>query len=137
MSDKHSTSFTPIIVGAVIAILGILTGFYIADNANRKLEAATAHASEDSVSVGNMPVTPMPASTDADFEPSELPPLDPMEIPVPYEEPVLDEMPVPEQPEQPVQEVEETVPEQPVEEDEFEEVPLEELEQLPDTSNNA
>lgn len=38
MSDRKS-SFTPIIVGAVIALLGILTGLYIATNAREQQEA--------------------------------------------------------------------------------------------------
>ena len=40
MSDKKTT-ITPIIVGAVIALLGILTGLYIATNAREQLQAQT------------------------------------------------------------------------------------------------
>ena len=42
MSDSHRFSYTPIIVGVVIALLGILTGLYIADNARQQLAAYTA-----------------------------------------------------------------------------------------------
>lgn len=39
MSDKR-ISLTPIIVGVVIALLGILTGLYVADNARQQLAVA-------------------------------------------------------------------------------------------------
>ena len=41
MSDSRRFSYTPIIVGVVIALLGILTGLYIADNARQQLAAYT------------------------------------------------------------------------------------------------
>ena len=42
MSGSHRFSYTPIIVGVVIALLGVLTGLYIADNARQQLAAYTA-----------------------------------------------------------------------------------------------
>ena len=44
MSDRK-TSITPIIVGVVIALLGILTGLYIATNAREQLEAQNQNVS--------------------------------------------------------------------------------------------
>ena len=46
MSDRK-TSMTPIIVGGVIALLGILIGLYFAVNAKERMEAAAASAPVD------------------------------------------------------------------------------------------
>ena len=41
MSDRSNSWTTSIIVGTIIALIGILTGLYIADNARQQLAAAT------------------------------------------------------------------------------------------------
>ena len=131
MSDNR-TQLTPIIVGAVIALLGILTGLYIADNAREQLALAQKEALSDE----EMPAQEMvelPALPSADDELPELPPLDPayMEEPPVIEEDVdvVEEEPV-------APPVEDTtavdIPEEDevIEVDDFEEVPLEELEEV-------
>ena len=96
MSDNR-TQLTPIIVGVVIALLGILTGLYIADNAREQL----ALAQKETLSDEEMPAqekVDLPALPSADDELPELPPLDPayMEEPPVHEEDadVLDEEPI-------------------------------------------
>ena len=54
MSDRK-TSSTPIIVGAVIAILGILTGLYIATNAREQMQEQNAAESQASAAAGETP----------------------------------------------------------------------------------
>ena len=48
MSDNRRFSYTPIVVGIVIALLGILTGFYIADNARQQLALLSASENQPS-----------------------------------------------------------------------------------------
>lgn len=137
MSDNR-TQLTPIIVGAVIALLGILTGLYIADNAREQL----ALAQKETLSDEEMPAQEMvelPALPSADDELPELPPLDPvyMEEPPVIEEDadVVEEEPV-------APPVEDTtavdIPEEDevIEVDDFEEVPLEELEEVPQNQDS-
>ena len=137
MSDNR-TQLTPIIVGAVIALLGILTGLYIADNAREQL----ALAQKETLSDEEMPAQEMvelPALPSADDELPELPPLDPvyMEEPPVIEEDadVVEEEPV-------APPVEDTtavdIPEEDevIEVDDFEEVPLEELEEVPQNKDS-
>lgn len=128
MSDKR-TSLTPIIVGTVIALIGILTGLYIADNAREQL----ALAQKEAASEAEMPDQEMidqPALPLAADEIPELPPLDPVYM----EEPRVEEdVEIVEEDslEPPVEDMSEVdIPEEGAEEvDDFEEVPLEELEQ--------
>ena len=137
MSDNR-TQLTPIIVGAVIALLGILTGLYIADNAREQLALAQKEALSDEV----MPAQEMvelPALPSADDELPELPPLDPayMEEPPVIEEDVdvVEEEPVA----PPVEDTTEVdIPEEGevIEVDDFEEVPLEELEEVPQSQDS-
>ena len=134
MSDKH-TSLTPIIVGSVIALIGILTGLYIADNAREQLaQANAASQAEEELAPEATDRQPFATETEAEEMP-ELPPMDPVET---Y---VAEEEVVPEVPE--VTEVAKTptvedsiddasatdIPAEPVEVDDFEEVSPEEIEQ--------
>ena len=129
MSDNR-ISWTPIIVGAVIALLGILTGLYIADHAREQLAQATAGSQqvEDAVQEADDH-----QSARQETELTELPPLDPMDMVV-VEENVPD---VPEVVEEPATEdsvddatdVDVDIPDTPIEVDDFEEVPPEELEE--------
>ena len=137
MSDKRA-SLTPIIVGAVIGLLGILVGLYIADNAREQLAAVQAQSATEQQEEAGPATTSLPV---VEEQPAlqELPPLEPIvqepEV-LPAEEEELTaekevakdttdqtEEPVPEEP---VKVEEET---EPVEEeiDEFEEVPLEDI----------
>ena len=139
MSDKRA-SLTPIIVGAVIGLLGILVGLYIADNAREQLAAVQAQSATEQQEEAGAATTSLPV---AEEQPAlqELPPLEPVvqepEV-LPVEE-ELEEQPAEKEelkdttdqtevavPEEPVK-VEEEV--EPVEEeiDEFEEVPLEDI----------
>ncbi len=134
MSDKH-TSLTPIIVGSVIALIGILTGLYIADNAREQLaQANAASQAEEKLAPEATDRQPFATETEAEEMP-ELPPMDPVDT---Y---VVEEEVVPEVPE--VTEVAKTptvedsvddasatdIPAEPVEVDDFEEVSPEEIEQ--------
>ena len=136
MSDNR-TQLTPIIVGVVIALLGILTGLYIADNAREQL----ALAQKETLSDEEMPAQEMvdvPALPSADDELPELPPLDPayMEEPPVHEEDV--EVVEEESIAPPVEDTTEVdIPEEGAEEvDDFEEVPLEELEEVPQSQDS-
>ena len=136
MSDKRA-SLTPIIVGAVIGLLGILVGLYIADNAREQLAAVQAQSATEQQEEAGAATTSLPV---AEEQPAlqELPPLEPM-VQEPEVLPVEEEQPAEKEelkdttdqtevavPEEPVK-VEEEV--EPVEEeiDEFEEVPLEDI----------
>lgn len=137
MSDKH-TSLTPIIVGSVIALIGILTGLYIADNAREQLaQANAASQAEEELAPEATDRQPFATETEAEEMP-ELPPMDPVDT---Y---VVEEEVVPEVPEVPeVTEVAKTptvedsvddasatdIPAEPVEVDDFEEVSPEEIEE--------
>ena len=88
MSDKR-TSLTPIIVGTVIVLLGILTGLYVADNAKQQLAVAqlpVAQAEEmplivEDPVVGEESLPSMDSGEDeANTLLSELPALDPVVI---------------------------------------------------------
>ena len=137
MSDNR-TQLTPIIVGVVIALLGILTGLYIADNAREQLALAQKETQSDE----EMPAQEMvdvPALPSADDELPELPPLDPayMEEPPVHEEDadVVEEEPIA----PPVEDTTEVdIPEEGevIEVDDFEEVPLEELEEVPQSQDS-
>lgn len=117
MPDKR-TSLTPVIVGVVIAMIGILTGLYIADNARSQL--ADSQKQENVVD-----------EQDAADELQEPAPtlLAPDELPAVIDDPlppvVSDPLPIEEHQ---AEEQEQTAPEEelPVEIDDFEEVPLEE-----------
>ena len=136
MSDKRA-SLTPIIVGAVIGLLGILVGLYIADNAREQLAAVQAQSATEQQEEAGAVTTSLPV---AEEQPAlqELPPLEPM-VQEPEVLPVEEEQPAEKEelkdttdqteepvPEEPVKVEEET---EPVEEeiDEFEEVPLEDI----------
>ena len=137
MSDNR-TQLTPIIVGVVIALLGILTGLYIADNAREQLALAQKETQSDE----EMPAQEMvdvPALPSADDELPELPPLDPayMEEPPVHEEDadVVEEEPIA----PPVEDTTEVdIPDEGevIEVDDFEEVPLEELEEVPQSQDS-
>lgn len=74
MSDKRQTPWTPVVVGVVVALLGILVGFYVADNARQQLADAQQQAShDDEASPTNPPYPPQEGTVEA-----ELPPLDPI-----------------------------------------------------------
>ena len=96
MSDRK-TSITPIIVGAVIALLGILTGLYIATNAREQLEAQNQNASpatEDVQSTDAQPTTEQAALPDLpEIEGTPAPVAEePTEVEE-VEEPVIPEVP--------------------------------------------
>ena len=115
-------SYTPIIVGAVIACLGILTGLYIADNAHEQMVAMAAQKAPAEEPAGQEEMT-VPVAT----EEAELPALPPIDM-AEAREPSVEEVPA--------EPVEEKVQEPAVleaqkvitEEDDFEEVPLDEIE---------
>jgi len=118
MSDKR-TSLSPIIVGVVIALIGILTGLYIADNARSQLKESQQEtvATEQDDDVDKSQATELTTFAPADELPAviddPLPPV--VSDPLPTEAREADEQAVPAE-------------ELPVEPDDFEEVPLEELE---------
>ena len=96
MSDRK-TSITPIIVGVVIALLGILTGLYIATNAREQLEAQNQNVSP---ATENMQATDAQPATEQATLP-DLPEIEgtpapiaeePIEVEV-VEEPVIPEVP--------------------------------------------
>ncbi len=127
MSDNQHTSFTPIIVGSVIALLGILTGLYIADNAREQLALLTSVQEEETVEEGNTSVSQQPDTSRMPMETDipDLPPVDPVAVP---EMPETNSASV----EEPVgEEAEGTVDDQEGEEvDDFIEVSPEELERV-------
>ena len=121
MSDKQ-TSYTPIVVGVVIALIGILTGLYIADNAWQQL-ARSETTTEDAIE-GQQPVQ---AEDDMPAPALELEPLAPVvgdHVVAETEE--LPDVPEVESSSIPVEEHIQPLPE---EKDDFEEVPLQEIEQ--------
>lgn len=136
MSDKRA-SLTPIIVGAVIGLLGILVGLYIADNAREQLAAVQAQSATEQQEEAGAATTSLPV---AEEQPAlqELPPLEPM-VQEPEVLPVEEEQPAEkEELKDTTDQTEVAVPEEPVkveeevepvegEIDEFEEVPLEEI----------
>ena len=96
MSDRK-TSITPIIVGVVIALLGILTGLYIATNAREQLEAQNQNvspATEDVQATDAQPTTEQAALPDLpEIEGTPAPIVEePIEVEV-VEEPVIPEVP--------------------------------------------
>ena len=120
MPDKR-TSLTPIIVGVIIALLGILTGLYIADNARSQLAAAhteqALESTEQEEAANPMPVAPVDELPAAIDEPLPDIVIDP--LPVEHEATEEQEHP---------SDVGEPARQEPVEIDDFEEVPMEELE---------
>lgn len=137
MSDNR-TQLTPIIVGVVIALLGILTGLYIADNAREQLALAQKEALSDEEMPAQEKVD-LPALPSADDELPELPPLDPayMEEPPVHEEDadIVNEEPIA-PPVEDTTEIDAPEAEEEEEIDDFEEVPLEELEEVPQSQDS-
>ena len=137
MSDNR-TQLTPIIVGVVIALLGILTGLYIADNAREPLALAQTEALSDEEMPAQEKVD-VPALPSADDELPELPPLDPayMEEPPVHEEDadIVNEEPIA-PPVEDTTEIDAPEAEEGEEIDDFEEVPLEELEEVPQNQDS-
>ena len=137
MSDNR-TQLTPIIVGVVIALLGILTGLYIADNAREQLALAQKEALSDEEMPAQEKVD-LPALPSADDELPELPPLDPayMEEPPVHEEDadIVNEEPIA-PPVEDTTEIDAPEAAEGEEIDDFEEVPLEELEEVPQSQDS-
>ena len=124
MSDKKST-LTPIIVGAVIALLGILTGLYIATNA-REGNLSSANAEGESLTESQS-VVESPTSEELGEVLPDLPAVDDTPAPA-IEEPVEEEA-IPEIPEAPETPQVTTVETEQGEPDDFEPVSPEEIEQ--------
>lgn len=129
MSDKK-TALTPIIVGAVIALIGILTGLYVAVNAREQLAAATLEA--DTAAVSDE-VEDNSEAADVDMQAlPDLPAVEVTDSPNVDDEELPDdeqaEEPLPEVPAAPVEDNHTTVDE-PVIEDDFVPVSPEEIEQ--------
>ena len=126
MSDKRTSWTTSIVVGTIIALIGILTGLYIADNARQQLAAAAEQSVEGQETVTS--TVEVPATQPAPTALEELPPLDPMEpepeVPAVVEEETVVNTPTESPAEEPV-----AAPQEP-EQDDFEEVTPEELEDL-------
>lgn len=82
MSDNKLGALTPIIVGVVIALIGILTGLYIADNAREQL--TTVHSAEAEVNVTPEITTSQEPYTSQSSYPDDmvdsLPPLEPIVV---------------------------------------------------------
>ena len=95
MSDKKTT-LTPIIVGAVIALLGILTGLYIATNAREQQQSQNAVGQTADNSQQTIDNAQLPTES---AELPDLPAVDDTPAPV-IDEPVEEEA-VPEIPETP------------------------------------
>ena len=76
MSDKRRTSWTPVVVGVVIALLGILTGLYVADNARQQLATTDRQPAEQAEGGAQQPV---PTAAQQEQALPELPPLEPIE----------------------------------------------------------
>jgi len=143
MSDKRQFSYTPIIVGVIIALIGILTGFYIADNARQQL--AVNQKGSDMFFDDSLKAEPAVPVETAPLPLEELPPLDPVVVDVPLPDVVEDSIPEMVQPvheheadsqhtdepvQEPIQTTTENPEEEPVEVDEFEEVPQEVIDSL-------
>ena len=73
---KNEKTLTPIIVGCVIALLGILTGLYIADNARQTTTDSTAMAATASQ---DQPEGDIANDTVGTGIMEELPPVEPSE----------------------------------------------------------
>lgn len=95
---KNKERYTPVIVGAVIAIIGILIGLYFAENAHERLVSQTNVVQEEQPGEvnGQVGMLQVPADTTVapmPLEPitiDELPPIEDVEEPV---EPTLDTAP--------------------------------------------
>ena len=141
MSDRK-TSMTPIIVGGVIALLGILIGLYFAVNAKERMEAAAA-ASAPADGMVDTPVDEPQAIDSAQLP--DLPAVDPTtavaveddtvadepttaDEPATANEPVPDTPTVTESPEHPEVHTVATEQQPPSPPDDFEEVSPEEIE---------
>lgn len=128
---KNKDKYTPIVVGVVIALLGILTGLYFAENAREQLanlssseapEAASDLQSADSIEPdADALITPMPLEPLDPITVDEMPAIEPEEEPATTDaevEPVVTE----EEPQPEIDDMEEV--------DDFEEVdPEEEMRQ--------
>lgn len=120
---KNKERYTPVIVGTVIAIIGILIGLYFAENAHERLVSQTNVVQEEQPGEvnGQVGMLQVPADTTVapmPLEPitiDELPPLEDVEKPV---EPTLDT--APDVRTEPVEE--ETASEEVIEVDDFVEV---------------
>ena len=155
MSDNNQrSSLTPIVVGVVIALLGIFIGLYIAENAREQLAAASGQPVDESASDTEANISVAAGLADlppADATVADLPPLEPIVVdalpeidddePIPVAEPALPEAPDVSgtQPEPPIEEpaasensedsnspADNPVPEVPVEESSQETSPMEE-----------
>ena len=129
MSDRK-TALTPIIVGAVIALLGILIGLYFAVNAKEKMEAAAA-ASAPAEETADSPADESQTIDVAQLP--DLPAVDPttavaVEEPVAEEITAAEESAVPATPETPEVHTVTDEPLPPSPPDDFEEVSPEEIE---------
>lgn len=107
---KNKDKYTPIVVGVVIALLGILTGLYFAENAREQLanlssseapEAASDLQSADSIEPdADALITPMPLEPLDPITVDEMPAIEPDEEPATTDsnvEPVVtEEQPLPE-----------------------------------------
>ena len=88
---KNKDKYTPIVVGVVIALLGILTGLYFAENAREQLanlssseapEAASDLQSADSIEPdADALITPMPLEPLDPITVDEMPAIEPEEEP--------------------------------------------------------
>ncbi len=131
MSDRK-TSSTPIIVGAVIAILGILTGLYIATNAREQMQEqnsaesqASAAADETDATPADADITSMPDLPAVDYTPGRVEEEDVVETETEPEPEPVPETPTEVEVKQETA-TEETLPDVP---DDFEPVSAEEIEQ--------
>lgn len=73
MTMEKKSSNTPVIVGSVIAIIGILVGLYFAENANERLAQYNDGARQDSIEA---PQAVVSASPDNSVAPMPLEPID-------------------------------------------------------------
>ncbi|MBQ9357305.1 MAG: hypothetical protein IJT98_08475 [Prevotella sp.] len=105
---EKKNSYTPIAVGAVIALIGVLLGLYFAENAHERLAQYDSNSRQDSLSTLQ---TVAPAIADTAIAPM---PLEPIATDI-IEEEALEEEPMEEetqqQAEEPANNVETTVPE--------------------------
>ncbi len=132
MKDKNR--YTPIAVGAVIALLGVLLGLYFAENARERLAAldngADAQTAADSTATPESLPCPAPADS---IVPLPLEPIDIDVPPLPEEETVEEPaapQPAPAAEESTATAEAEDTPEEMSEEDDFVEVgPEEEMKQ--------
>lgn len=70
---KKKNSYTPIAVGTVIALIGVLLGLYFAENAHERLAQYSDNSRQDTLSTAQ---TVAPASADTTVLPMPLEPID-------------------------------------------------------------